>query len=151
MAAPMEPDINPKNTDRHATTYSPANKTSSLKQTSADPVWEFASHSEYRCNVFVNKYNKTVQSEVIFHKNRVREGGWVFWSKGSTTSGQAAMKSDISIHGSPMTLSIFSFPESHLLAKITNCTRETIQNLLQQSGCNDRVFFHIYITRFCLM
>ncbi len=51
MAAPMEPDVNPKNTDHHATTYSPANTTSSLKQTSADPVWQFASYSEYQLNV----------------------------------------------------------------------------------------------------
>lgn len=50
MAASMEPDINPKNTDGHAT-HPTANTTSSLKQTSADPVWEFASYSEYIYNM----------------------------------------------------------------------------------------------------
>lgn len=51
----MEPDTNPKNTDRHATPTTTT--TSSLKQTSADPVWEWASYSEYTFNAYVNKHN----------------------------------------------------------------------------------------------
>lgn len=69
MAAPLEPDINPKNTDHHATTYSAANTTSSLKQTSADPVWEFYTpYSEYTSIVYVNICSK--MSEYTERDNR---------------------------------------------------------------------------------
>ena len=37
VPAPMEPDINPKNTDRHATTYSTDNTTSSLNKLLLSP------------------------------------------------------------------------------------------------------------------
>lgn len=106
MAAPMEPDINPINTDHHASTYFTANTTSSLKQTllilseSLPPTVNISSMSMWTNTV--RKYTRTYFSEN--YKQKKRGNLRWFFSK----SNISVMKYDISIHGALMFLLTFT-------------------------------------------